>query len=110
VHRPHHCVYWTETRITYISTCHWENRRKNEYPDSQDLAERFHGSLGLGGRKKNEITEDYPERGGNKTEEQAHCISSNDRSSHQESQKIDAGIRGKLFMGPSMQDRAGARL
>jgi hypothetical protein len=32
--------------------------------------------LGLGGRKKYEITQDYPDRGGNQTEEEAHGIPS----------------------------------
>jgi hypothetical protein len=57
MHRPH-CVYWREARVRRISTCHRENRRKEEYPNCQDLSERFHRSLSLGGRKKNEITED----------------------------------------------------
>jgi hypothetical protein len=35
--------------------------------------------LGLGGRKKNKITEDYAERGGDQTEEEAHCIALQDR-------------------------------
>jgi hypothetical protein len=66
----------TETRKRYVCANHRQKRGNNEHPNSQEVAEPLHRALGLGGRIKNKITQNYPDRGGNQTEKEAHGITS----------------------------------